>query len=465
MNKPATVGELKAAGYGIRSVKSEIRDNLIAKIKAGQDPFPGIIGYGDTVIPQIENAVLAGQDIILLGERGQAKTRLMRSLVHLLDDEIPVLDGCEINDQPFAPICKRCRERLSELGDQTPIAWLPRSRRYNEKLATPDVAIADLIGEVDPIKIAEGRYLSDERAIHFGLIPRTNRGIFGLNELPDLSEKIQVGLFNILEERDVQIRGFAVRLPLDIYLIASANPEDYTNRGRIVSPLKDRFGSQIRTHYPASHRCELQIVSQERYRFPEEDKIFVPDFIGQILVEITRQARKHPQIDQTSGVSVRVTIGNMENVIANALRRLLRTTDRMAVPRMTDLDYIDASTCGKVEIDAFGSESKEGLIRELVGRAVAAVFGRFFADYDFSAFLQNFKNDRSVVISDRIAGRDYRRQIDSLEGFAEIGRRLGASNAETLAAALEFVLEGLHQSGRLARERGDDGQLVTFTGT
>ena len=292
--KPQTIDELKKANYPVYSVKEEMRKNLIDKIRKDEDFFPGIVGYEETVIPQFENAILSGQDIIFLGERGQAKTRMIRSLVNLLDEEIPVMAGCEINDNPFQPICKSCQEKLQTLGDKAEIVWLGREQRYGEKLATPDVTIADLIGEVDPIKVAEGRYLSDELTIHYGLIPRTNRGIFAINELPDLGEKIQVGLFNIMEERDVQIRGYKIRLPLDVYIVASANPEDYTNRGRIITPLKDRYGSEIRTHYPRSLEAEIEIMEQERTRF-DDDGAFqttIPPYFKELIAEITALARK-----------------------------------------------------------------------------------------------------------------------------------------------------------------------------
>src|SRR5690242_3203279 len=300
-----TIGQLRASGYKVVPIREEMRRNLIQKIRDGESPFPNIHGYEDTVLPQIENAILSGQDIIFLGERGQAKTRIARSLINLLDDEIPVVAGCEINDNPFDPTCARCRELAAELGDKLPIAWLSREARYGEKLATPDITIADLIGEIDPIKVAEGRYLSDEQTIHYGLVPRTNRGIFVINELPDLAERIQVGLLNILEERDVQIRGHKVRLPLDVYLVASANPEDYTNRGRIITPLKDRVGSQIRTHYPRTIEQEISIMEQERTHYKIQGvELTIPDYMKEIVAELTHLARKHPDISQRSGVSV-----------------------------------------------------------------------------------------------------------------------------------------------------------------
>ena len=308
-DKPRTVGELRSSGYTPQTVKQEVRKNLIRKIENADELFPGIVGFDESVIPQLENALLAGQDIILLGERGQAKSRLIRHLVSLLDAEIPVMAGCELNDEPFAPICSACKQRVEEQGDEAAIQWMSRDMRYSEKLATPDISVADLIGEIDPIKVAEGRYLSDELTIHYGLIPRTNRGIFCINELPDLSERIQVGLFNLMEERDVQIKGYRIMLPLDMMLVSSANPEDYTNRGRIVTPLKDRFGAQIRTHYPRSLDQEIDIVEQEYVRFPDTDeRVTVPAYMKEIVAEITSLARRSPEVNQRSGVSLRVSI-------------------------------------------------------------------------------------------------------------------------------------------------------------
>src|SRR5579884_1118830 len=305
MTRPSTIGELRQSEYEVLPVKDEMRKNLLERLERDEPLFPGIVGYEDTVLPQIENAVLSGQDVILLGERGQAKTRLARALTGLLDEEIPVVAGCEINDDPYAPICASCRAAIADKGDAVEIAWLPRDRRYGEKLATPDTTIADLIGEVDPIKVAEGRYLADEEVIHFGLIPRTNRGVFCINELPDLAERIQVGLLNIMEERDVQIRGFKVRLPLDVFVVASANPEDYTNRGRIITPLKDRCGSEIRTHYPLTIEHEIEIMEAESRPPDGTYETIVPEFIKEIIAEITHLARKSPDISQRSGVSVR----------------------------------------------------------------------------------------------------------------------------------------------------------------
>src|SRR5919109_5302425 len=329
--RPTTLGELRRSEYRVLPIKEEMRKNLLAKMRRGDALFPGIIGYDDTVIPQIENAILSGQDIVLLGERGQAKTRLARLLTGLLDELVPVLAGCEINDDPLAPICAACKYRIANDGDSVEIVWLTPDRRYSEKLATPDISIADLIGEVDPIKVAEGRYLADELTIHYGLLPRTNRGIFGINELPDLAERIQVGLLNIMEEKDVQIRGYRIRMPLDLLVVASANPEDYTSRGRIITPLKDRFGSQVRTHYPLTVAEEIEIMEGERMSPPEDADLVVPGFMKEIVAEVTHHSRRSPHISQTSGVSVRMSIGNYENLISNAIRRAVRLGESVAV--------------------------------------------------------------------------------------------------------------------------------------
>src|SRR4051794_18624385 len=346
-----TIGQLRASGYKVVPIREELRRNLIQKIRDGASPFPGIYGYEDTVLPQIENAILAGQDMIFLGERGQAKTRIARSLINLLDEVTPIVAGSEINDDPFNPISRGAHDLIAEHGEDTPITWLPRERRYGEKLATPDTTISDLIGEVDPIKVAEGRYLSDELTLHYGLVPRTNRGIFAINELPDLSERIQVGLLNVLEERDIQVRGYKIRLPLDIMLFASANPEDYTNRGRIITPLKDRFGSQIRTHYPLDVETEMAIAEQEATPFAVEGvRVSVPEFMTEIVATLSHLARESPHINQRSGVSVRLTVSNHETMVANATRRALRLGERDVVPRVSDLDALAASTAGKVEI-------------------------------------------------------------------------------------------------------------------
>jgi magnesium chelatase subunit I len=335
-----TLGELKSSGYQVLTVRQEMRKNLISKLQAKEDVFPNIVGYQDTVIPQLENAILSGQDVILMGERGQAKSRIIRSLTSLLDEWTPVLADVEIPENPYAPISAQGKKMLLEQGEEAPIKWIHRDTRYGEKLATPDITIADLIGEVDPIKIAEGRYLSDEEALHFGLIPHTNRGIFAINELPDLAERIQVGLLNVLEERDIQIRGHKIRLDLDILIVSTANPEDYTNRGRIITPLKDRYGSQIRTHYPQNILEEITIMEQERRKLDlGEYREDVPPFMSQLIAEITQQARRSPDINQRSGVSVRASVANYEALLANALRRAIEVGEQDVVPRISSFHY------------------------------------------------------------------------------------------------------------------------------
>src|SRR6266699_252064 len=400
-----TVGDLRARGWQRKSVKQELRDNLIARLRKGDSFLPGIVGYDETVIPQIENAVLSGQDIVLLGERGQAKTRIARLLVGLLDEEIPVLAGCEINDDPLAPICAGCRQRLAEQGDKAAIEWIPRDCRYGEKLATPDITIADLIGEVDPIKVAEGRYLGDELTIHYGLLPRTHRGIFSLNELPDLAERIQVGLLNIMEERDVQIRGYKVRLPLDLYVVASANPEDYTNRGRIITPLKDRFGSQVRTHYPRTIENEMQIMESERNAVPEDFELIFPSFMKEIVAELTHLARRSPHISQSSGVSVRMSIANFENLASNAVRRAARVGETLAVPRITDLEFLASSTAGRVEIEALDEGTEEQVLSRLERGAISAVFSRHFSAAQFDGVVARFEDGAMLEVGEGIPAR------------------------------------------------------------
>jgi magnesium chelatase subunit I len=457
---PQTIGELRASGYRSRSVKQELRDNLIARIHSGEDLFPGIVGYEETVIPQIENAILSEQDIVLLGERGQAKTRIARSLINLLDPQLPVIAGCEINDDPFNPICKACQLLVAETGDATPIVWLERDRRYGEKLATPDITIADLIGEVDPIKVAEGRYLSDELTIHYGMVPRTHRGIFCLNELPDLAERIQVGLLNIMEERDVQIRGYKVRLPIDVYVVASANPEDYTNRGRIITPLKDRMGSEIRTHYPRTIEHEIAIMDSETtpLTVPGID-ITYPRYMKEIVAEITHQARRNTDISQRSGVSVRISIANAENVLSNSVRRALRLRERYAVPRISDLQAVIASTSGKIELDTLGDIREDKIVTKLVNQAVLATFARYFDAADFDQLVAGFERGLSVETADNQSSMDYVNQLARVGGLKNAVARLDAhGNPALIASAIEFILEGLHLNRRLNKE-SNGGQI------
>ena len=453
MPRASTVGQLRANGYRSKSVKQELRDNLIARLKSGGPLFPGIVGYEETVVPQIENAILSGQDIVFLGERGQAKTRMARLLVGLLDEELPALAGCEITDDPFAPICHACRLRLAEKGDAAEIVWIPRDRRYGEKLATPDITIADLIGEVDPIKVAEGRYLSDELTIHYGLLPRTHRGIFVINELPDLAERIQVGLLNIMEERDVQIRGYKVRLPLDLYVVASANPEDYTNRGRIITPLKDRFGSQIRTHYPRRLADEIAIMEAERTEFPADGfRMGSPDYMKQVVAELTHLARKSPEISQRSGVSVRVTICNYENLMSNALKRAIRLGEDDVAPRVSDLGAIVASTSGKIELETVGDGGEEKALAKLVQRAALNVFNKSFSAGELDQVVAAFQDGFAITVSDAMPSAEYVRQIARIRPLQAAVKKLGAADPASTAAALEFVLEGLHLSRKLNKD-------------
>ena len=453
--KPRTVGQLRKGAYQVLSVREELRKNLIKKIKARQELFPGIVGYEDTVMPQLENAILAGQDMILLGERGQAKSRLIRHLVSLLDEEIPYIAECEINDNPYKPICLACRDKVAKNGDDVEIAWLPRDERFAEKLATPDISIADLIGEIDPIKVAEGRYLSDELTIHYGLIPRTNRGIFSINELPDLSERIQVGLFNLMEERDVQIKGYRIRLPLDVYVVATANPEDYTNRGRIITPLKDRYGAQIRTHYPRTLEQEIDIVEQEYSRFGDADeRVSVPNYMKDIVAEITSLARRSPDINQRSGVSVRVSIANYETLVSNAFKRSLRLNEATGVPRISDLPAILASTTGKIEMESVEEGREAKVIEELTKKAVLNVFGRYFNAREFDELLQPFEQGLVVETGSDLPWKAYASIQKDLGSIKVVLEHLEVEEGPaSIASAIEFVLEGLHLSRKLNREK------------
>jgi magnesium chelatase subunit I len=450
-----TIGELRASGYAPVSVKQELRRNLIKMMQAHREVFHGIIGYSDTVIPNIENAILSGHDMIFLGERGQAKSRLMRVLMQLLDEKIPAIKGCEINDDPFSPICKHCRDMVAANGDKTEIVWLGREERYSEKLATPDIAMADLLGDIDPIKVAEGKYLSDELTIHYGLIPRTNRGIFCINELPDLAERLQVGLFNLLEERDVQIRGYRIRLPLDILLVASANPEDYTNRGRIISPLKDRFGSQVRTHYPLNIHDEITIIKQEHHDYAGTGiETFVPPYMEEIIAEITQLSRKNPDINQRSGVSVRVSIMNYETIVSNAVRRAVLSGEKLAVPRISDLPYISASMGSKIELEGF-EENKEGkIIEDLARQAVLNIFNRHFSTSQMEHPAAQFKNGFGIEVSDMMPAKKYTANLQKYSALADAVKKIAKSEQpEILASAVEFILEGLYVNNKLNKTR------------
>ncbi len=456
-NRAKTIGELRASGYTPVSVKQELRRNLISMIRDHQQVFPGIIGYSDTVIPNIENAILSGHDIIFLGERGQAKSRLMRALKQLLDDSVPAIKGCEINDDPFAPICKHCRDMVAAHGDKTEIVWLGRESRYSEKLATPDIAMADILGDIDPIKVAEGKYLSDELTIHYGLIPRTNRGIFCINELPDLAERLQVGLFNLLEERDVQIRGYRIRLPLDILLVASANPEDYTNRGRIISPLKDRFGSQVRTHYPLNIHDEITIIKQEHHQFAETGiTVFTPPYMEEIIAEITQLSRKNTEINQRSGVSVRVSIMNYETIVSNAVRRAVTLGEKLAVPRISDLPYISASMGSKIEMEGFEENKEEKIIEDLIREAVFNVFKRHLSLSSLQSVIARFTAGFNIEASDTMAANKYVTYAGAITGFQPAIKKIAKSEQpEIIAAAIEFILEGLHVNKQLNKTESE----------
>jgi len=458
-----TLGELKKSGYSVLTVREEMRKNLVHCLETGNRILPGIVGYDETVIPNIENAILSGHHMVFLGERGQAKSRIIRGLISLFDERIPIVQGCEINDNPFAPICRGCRRRLEEQGDSLPLEWVDRDHRYGEKLATPDVSIADLIGEIDPIKVAEGRYLADEETIHYGLIPRTNRGIFAMNELPDLTEKVQVGLFNLMEEKDVQIKGYKIRLPLDVVIVASANPEDYTSRGRIITPLKDRFDVQIRTHYPREIKDEIAIMEQEAAPMKERGlAVTVPQFIKEILAHMTFEARKSSEINQASGVSVRVTINNYETLISNAEKRSLRLREGEVAPRVSDFHAILASTGGKIEMEYVGEERKEDdLVDKLVNRAILKVFDQYFSVTALQKVVDYFNSGWGVEVSDVMASQDYLEGIKEIPGLKEAIGTLGPMESPALmASATEFVLEGLHLHQKLNKEV--EGGRITY---
>ncbi|HET7654244.1 MAG TPA: sigma 54-interacting transcriptional regulator [Acidimicrobiales bacterium] len=452
-SRPATLGQLRDAGWVSRPVKEEVRRNAIARVAAGEPLFPGVLGYEETVLPQLENALLAGHDVIFLGERGQAKTRMIRSLVELLDEWMPVIAGSEINDDPFHPVSRHARDLVRDHGDDTPVEWVHRSERFGEKLATPDTSIADLIGEVDPIKVAEGRYLSDELTLHYGLVPRTNRGIFAINELPDLAERIQVGLLNVLEERDVQVRGYKIRLPLDIMLVASANPEDYTNRGRIITPLKDRFGAQIRTHYPLDVDTELGVVRQEARPLDAEGlRIQMPDYLADVVGTLSHLARESPHVNQRSGVSVRLTIANYETLVANAMRRALRLGEQDVVPRVSDLESLVSSTSGKIEIETL-DEGRDDTVERLVKSAVLTVFRERCPMEQFRDLLLAFDEGTIVATGDDVPSRDYLEVLSQLPALRPVVQQLAHSETPAaVASAVEFVLEGLHLSKRLNKD-------------
>ncbi|MBW1643210.1 MAG: magnesium chelatase [Deltaproteobacteria bacterium] len=462
MKKVQTFGELKKQCKGLPGVREEMRVNLIKKLRKNERLFPDLIGYDDTVLPELVNAILCGHNIIILGERGQGKSRIIRSLVDFLDEEIPAIDGCPIHDNPFDPICTDCIKKRDEMGDALPIDYIPRDRRLIEKLATSDVSTADLIGEVDPIKIAEGRTLDDESAVHFGLIPRAHRSIFAINELPDLAEKIQVAFFNVMEENDFQVKGFPVRLPLDILVVATANPEDYTNRGRIITPLKDRFDVQIRTHYPLQQEYEIEIMEQET-RKPDVDGLetYIPQFIKKILAEITFQARNSPDINQHSGVSCRVSIRSYESIIGSALRRSLRLGEKRAVPRITDIESTFPAILGKLEPEYEAAErGEEELIDDLTKRAIKIVFDEHFKVEDLSSIIGSFQNGMSAQISQHQPSDIYMEGLKVIPGMKEaIQTLVDPETPDEASSAIEFVLEGLHLSNKLNCEVTNEGMI------
>ena len=454
-NRPATIGQLRASGWRSVPVKQELQRNALARIRAGEPLVEGVMGYEDTVLPQLENAILAGHDIVFLGERGQAKTRIIRSLTGLLDEWLPIVAGSEILDDPYAPVSRHARDLVAERGEDTPIDWVHRDDRFGEKLATPDTSIADLIGEVDPIKVAEGRYLADELTLHYGLVPRTNRGIFAINELPDLAERIQVGLLNVLEERDIQVRGYKVRLPIDVLLVASANPEDYTNRGRIITPLKDRFGAQIRTHYPLEVATEVEIARREGRPFEVEGvEVQVPEWMDEIVATFSHLARGSSNISQRSGVSVRLTVTNRETLVANAVRRALRMGETTVVPRISDLDALAASTMGKVEIESF-EEGREGeIVEKLLHQAVLTVFRERVGTGAAAPAVDGFDDGEVLHVGEDVTVADYEAALAGRPALAEVVADVAGADADAAvrASAAELVLEGLHLSKRLNKD-------------
>jgi magnesium chelatase subunit I len=458
----STLAELRASGHEYRGVRAEIRANLLAMMRAGHDPFPGIVGFGQTVLPHLERALIAGHDVILLGERGQGKTRLIRTLVGLLDEWTPVIEGCEINDHPYRPACARCRRLAAELGEDLPVTWRHASERYGEKLATPDTSVGDLIGDIDPVKVAEGRTLGDPETIHFGLVPRTNRGIFSLNELPDLAERIQVSLLNVMEERDIGIRGYALRLPLDLLLVASANPEDYTNRGRIITPLKDRFGAEIRTHYPLSLSDELTLIRQEAEISAGAE---LPDHLVEVIARFTRGVRDSPAVDARSGVSARFAIAAAESATASAVRRAALSGSALSgsaaeppVARVCDLPAVVSTLRGKVEFEVSEEGREEEVLGAMLRRAIADTFRSRLGSVDLSGLLAKFDEGATVESGELVPAADLLARIGDVPGLAKIMSRLGMDGGESFghaAAALEFALEGLYLMRRLSKDSTD----------
>jgi magnesium chelatase subunit I len=467
---PTTVGELRTSGHVYRTVKQEIRENLLERMRAGEERFPGIVGFDQTVLPHVERALVAGHDIILLGERGQGKTRLIRTIATLLDEWTPVIDGCEINDHPYVPVCSRCRRLAAEQGDDLKVTWRNRDERYGEKLATPDTSVGDLIGDIDPVKVAEGRTLGDPETIHFGMVPRTNRGVFCLNELPDLAERIQVALLNVLEERDIGVRGYSLRLPLDIVLVASANPEDYTNRGRIITPLKDRFGAEVRTHYPMSLDDELSLITQEAEVSwdGKEQGAELPEHLIEVIARFTRLVRESPAADARSGVSARFAIAAAESAAAAAVRRTALVPegrDETPVARICDLPGIVPTLRGKIEFEVSEEGREEELLAHLLRRAIADTFRARLGGADLSGLLNKFAEGGTIESGELVSASELLRHTGEVPGLAKIMQRLGMEGRESFgeaAAAIEFALEGLYLLRRLSK---DTENGVTIYGT
>ena len=472
MSSPAiaTLGELRASGHVHRSVKTEIRHNLIQRLAAGAQSLPGIVGFEETVVPEVERALLAGHDIVLLGERGQGKTRLIRTLAGLLDEWTPVVAGCEINDHPYAPICARCQQLVATDGELTPVAWKHRSERYGEKLATPDTSVGDLIGDIDPIKVAQGRTLGDPETVHYGLVPRTNRGIFAINELPDLAERIQVALLNVLEERDIQVRGYQLRLPLDLLVVASANPEDYTNRGRIITPLKDRFGAEVRTHYPLELADELQLIAQEAavlWDSTDHAAPLVPSHLLEVVGRFARNVRDAPQVDQRSGVSARFAIAAIETVAAAAVRRAALVHEDAAVARVCDLPTIVPASRGKVEFDDADEGREFEVLDHLLRRAIVETYRSRLAGLDLRPLQERFDGGLTVTTGDTVGAQELLGQLGPIPVLSALLDRLepdgvgeGPTALGIAASVVEFALEGLYLNRRLAKD--SDGSRTVY---
>ena len=446
----ATLAELRASGHTFRTVKQELRDNLVLAMREGRPRFEGILGFDETVLPALERALLAGHDVVLLGERGQGKTRLIRTLVALMDEWSPVVEGCEINDHPEAPVCARCRRLEDDFGDGLPVRWRHRSERYGEKLATPDTSVGDLIGDIDPVKVAEGRTLGDPETVHYGLVPRTNRGIFAINELPDLAERIQVAMLNVMEERDIQIRGYVLRLPLDVLVVASANPEDYTNRGRIITPLKDRFGAEIRTHYPVALEDEVAVIRQEAHLVAD-----VPDHLVEILARFTRGLRGSNSVDQRSGVSARLSIAGAETVAAAALHRATSQGEARAVARVVDLAAAVGVLGGKVEFETGEEGREEEVLTHLLRTATAETIRQHLRGLDFTILVTAIERGAMVTTGEQVSARDFLSGLPMLgesELYDEVCDRLAATDDGTRASAIELALEGLYLARRISKE-------------